>query len=77
MLIGDDHSGRIKLPSLRCQLLHTVVCCETIDLVAIGMLRDDIKCLCAYAARRAEYTDRLLARLLIIVKSYVFCHFYL
>lgn len=43
ILIGDDHSGRIELSGLCGQLLHTVVRREAVDLIAVGVLGDDVK----------------------------------
>ena len=47
-LVGNDHGCGVKLPRLCCQLVHAVVGGETVGLIAVGMLFNNVEGLGAY-----------------------------
>ena len=57
VFVGDDHCGGVELVGLLGKQFYAVVGCEGVDLVAVGVLGDDVERLCADGAGGAEDAD--------------------
>ena len=53
-LVGNDHGRRIELAGLSGEFFHPVVGCQGIHFVEVAVLFDNVKCLCADRAGRAQ-----------------------